>query len=131
MATKQKSHLVTGLAAFRANAKTLMALQGIDNDSQLWRLVSRRVTDAPSRKTVNNALQVRHDAQISTLEALAEAMNAPLWVMFIPGLTDTDLQSPSKERLVALVQNYLRCDNEGRGHAEHMAEAFAAKAKAR
>lgn len=131
MGVKQKNHLATGLAAFRANAKTLMALQGIENDSQLWRLVSRRVADAPSRKTVNNALQVRHDAQISTLEALSDALNVPIWVMFIPGLTEADLQSPNKERLIGLLENYLRCDNEGRGHAEHMAAAFAAKTKPR
>lgn len=131
MATKEKSHMATGLAAFRANVRTLMALQGITNDSEMWRLVSRRVAGAPSRKTVNNALQVRHDAQISTLEALAEALNVPIWVMFIPDLKESDLQSPNKERLTALVQNYLRCDNDGRSHAENMTAAFAAKTLSR
>lgn len=131
MGKASQNHVETGLAAFRENAKKLMALQGVENDSQLWRLVSKRVPGAPSRKTVNNALQVRHDAQISTLEAIAEGFNVPLWLMFIPGLTEADLQSPHKERLIALVENYLKCDSEARMHAESLTAAFAAKAEAR
>lgn len=80
-----------------------------------------------SRKTVNNALAGRHDAQISTLEAIATALDCPLWVLFLVGRQSEDLQSPSRERLVAMVADYLKCDTEGRHHVESMAAAFAAK----
>lgn len=80
-----------------------------------------------SRKTVNNALAGRHDAQISTLEAIASALDCPLWVLFLVGRQSEDLQSPARERLVAMVSDYLKCDTEGRHHVESMASAFAAK----
>lgn len=127
MAKIGQKHLLQGLAAFRKNVATLKMLRKIENDSELWRIVSRKVAGAPSRKTVNNAIQGRHDAQISTLEAIAEALDAPLWLLFLPNLEDSDLQSPNKERIVALIENYLQCDSDGRNHTEGMASAFAAK----
>lgn len=106
-----------------------MKLRGIKSHSELARLASRKGNGSPARKTVNNALAGRHDAQISTLEAIAAALDCPLWVLFLVGRQSSDLASPARESLIAMVQNYLKCDSEGRHHVEGMASAFAAKAK--
>lgn len=107
----------------------LMKLRGIKSHSELARLASRKNNGAPARKTINNALTGRHDAQISTLEAIATALDCPLWVLFLVGRSSEDLQSPARERLIAMVQAYLLCEDEGRHHVESLAMAFAAKAK--
>lgn len=117
-------HVAEGLAAFSSAAHTLMKLRNIKSDSELARLVSGK---AP--KTVNNALSGRHDAQISTLQAIADALDCPLWVMFLVGKEGHDLESPYRERLIKMVERYLKCDDEGRHHVESMAAAFAAKTK--
>jgi len=101
-----------------------MKIRKIESDAQLAEAV--RGLD---RKTVNNALSGRHNPKISTLEAIASALDCPLWVMFLVGKESSDLESPARERLIAIVQNYLRCDTEGRHHVESMAAAFAAKSK--
>lgn len=44
-------------------------------------------------------------------------------------MQDSDLQSPNRERLIAHVHTYLRCNSDERGHVESMAAAFAAKPK--
>lgn len=106
-----------------------MALRGIKSHSELARLASKGGATAPARKTVNNALTGRHDAQISTLEAIAAALDCPLWLLFLVGRQGKDLQSPARERLVAMVNAYLLCDDESRHHVESLASAFAAKAK--
>lgn len=99
-----------------------MKIRNFESDSQLAEKV-----DGKARKTINNALSGRHDAQISTLQAIADALDCPLWVMFLVGSTPEDLESPARERLIAVVTNYLKCDSEGRHHVESMASAFAAK----
>lgn len=109
----------------------MMKLRGIKSHSELSRLASRKGAGGPARKTINNALAGRHDAQISTLEAIAAALDCPLWLLFLVGRQDKDLQSPARERLVAMVNAYLKCDDEGRHHVEGMALAFAAKAVAK
>jgi len=101
-----------------------MKLRKIDSHSQLADVV--RGID---RKTVNNALSGRHNPKINTLEAIAAALDCPLWVMFLVGKKEKDLDSPYRERLVKMVEAYLQCDDEGRHHVESMASAFAAKAK--
>jgi len=104
-----------------------MKARDIPSHSALAQLVERKVAGAPSRKTINNALTGRHDVQISTLQAIADALDCPLWVMFLVGRRLEDLESPARERLIAMVQDYLKCDSESRHHVESMAAAFAAK----
>jgi hypothetical protein len=129
MAKDFQDHIAAGLSAFTKNVEALRRIKNLENDSELWRVMTKKVADAPSRKTVNNALVGRHDAQISTLQAVADTLDCPLWVLFIPNLLDTDLQSPNRERLIALMHSYLQCDNDSRHHVENMATAFAAKPK--
>lgn len=82
-----------------------------------------------SQKTINNVLKARlDDAKLSTFDSIATALGVPLWVLFIPTLRASDLQSPNRERLAALVENYLKCKDDGRHHTETMAAGFAAKA---
>lgn len=106
-----------------------MKLRGIESHSALARLVDKKSASSSSRKTVNNALSGRHDTQISKLQAIADALDCPLWVFFLTGKQESDLESPARERLIAVVQDYLKCDMDGRHHVESMASAFAAKAK--
>jgi transcriptional regulator with XRE-family HTH domain len=117
-------HVAEGLAAFTSAARVLMRLRKIESDAQLGDAV--RGLD---RKTVNNALSGRHNPKVSTLQAIADALDCPLWVMFLVGKSDQDLESPYRERLIKMVESYLKCDDEGRHHVESMASAFAAKAK--
>lgn len=106
-----------------------MKLRGIKSHSSLARLVDKKASEEAARKTVNNIMSGRHDTQISKLQAIADALDCPLWVFFLPGKKETDLDSPARERLIAVVQDYMKCDGEGRHHVESMASAFAAKAK--
>jgi transcriptional regulator with XRE-family HTH domain len=127
MGKKLQDHVSAGISAFNEAAAVLMKIKGIESDSELARLVEKKIHDGPSRKTVNNALTGRHDSQISTLQAIADALDCPLWVMFLTDRKDSDLESPTREQLIAVVQNYLKCDTEGRHHVAGMASAFAAK----
>jgi transcriptional regulator with XRE-family HTH domain len=121
---KHPDHIAEGLAAFSSAARTLMKLRNLKSEAELARLVSGK---AP--KSVNNALSGRHDAQISTLQAIADALDCPLWVMFLVGKAEKDLESPYRERLIKMVESYLKCDDEGRHHVESLAAAFAAKSR--
>jgi hypothetical protein len=124
MGRRSTDHVAEGLAAFSSAARTLMKIRNIESDSQLAEKV-----DGKARKTINNALSGRHDAQISTLQAIADALDCPLWVMFLVGSDPSDLESPARERLIAMVTHYLACDSDGRHHVENMASAFAAKSR--
>lgn len=126
---KGTEHVAEALAAFREGVATLMTIRDIKSDSELARIVTRKVPGGPSRKTVNNALAGRHDAQISTLEAIADALDCPLWVLFLVGRQSEDLRSPTRERLIAVVKDYLACSDADRHHVESLASAFAAKQK--
>lgn len=126
---KGTEHVAQALAAFREGVATLMTIRNIKSDSELARIVAKKVPGAPSRKTVNNALAGRHDAQISTLEAIADALDCPLWVLFLVGRQSDDLRSPARERLIAVVKDYLACTDADRHHVESLASAFAAKQK--
>lgn len=92
-------------------------------------MAMKRSPKKVSQKTINNVLAGRHDNKISSFDAIASALGIPMWVLFIPELKPEDLQSPARERLVSLVENYLRSDSDGRHHTEQMAAAFAAKAQ--
>jgi transcriptional regulator with XRE-family HTH domain len=124
MPNNRNEHVAEGLAAFSSAARVLMKLRKIESDAQLAEAV--RGVD---RKTVNNALSGRHNPKISTLEAIADALDCPLWVMFLVGKAEKDLESPYRERLIKMVEAYLQCDDEGRHHVESLAAAFAAKTK--
>lgn len=127
MAKHGKDHITQGLSAFMAGVRELAKLRGIDSDSELARVVSRKVAGGPSRKTINNALQGRHDAQIGTLQAIADGLDCPLWVLLLTGKSGADLASPRRERIISMMENYLRCADEDRFHVEALASAFAAK----
>lgn len=129
MAKRSKDRIAEGLAAFREAVPILMELRGIKSEAELARMVKRRMASGPSPKTINNALAGRHDAQISTLQAIADTLDCPLWVLFLVGRQPADLEIPTSERLVAMMTNYLQCDAEGRHHVESLAAAFAAKSK--
>lgn len=123
-----------GMETFKKNARMRMAAMGITEasggDKKVWEMViKRRSGEKISPKTVNNALQARHDSKVSTLAAIAEALQVDLWMMFHEGIREADLRPPMKERIADLVAQYLACDDEGRQQVENMAKAFAAKSK--
>lgn len=116
------------VAAFARNATWTMEAQQI-TEPELVTVVKKKSPRPVSQKTINNVLKARlDDAKLSTFDSMATALGVPLWVLFIPTLKASDLQSPNRERLVALVENYLKCKDEGRHHTETMAAGFAAKA---
>lgn len=129
MAKIKDTHVTSGFATFRQGVAALMDLREIKSHAELARIVSKKVGGV-SRKTINNALAGRHDAQISTLEAISEALDCPLWVLFLVGHKSHELRSPARERLIAMVNAYLECGDGDRHHVESLATAFAAKAKA-
>jgi hypothetical protein len=118
------------VAAFARNANWTMESLGL-TEPELVTVVKKKSPRPVSQKTINNVLKARlDDAKLSTFDSIATALGVPLWVLFIPTLRASDLQSPNRERLVALMENYLRCDNDSRHHTENMAAAFAAKSGA-
>lgn len=128
-----ESPVSVGLAAFSRNVRFAMDGQGVSSESELGRMVKRSSTapGAITTKTINNALNQKHDAKIGTLDAIAQGLKVPLWVLFVPGLKKEDLASPNRERFIAMVRHYLECDDEGRQQTEAAAKLFAAKTSAK
>lgn len=121
-------HTSEGFARFQSGVATLMNIREIKSHSELARIVSKK-GGGVSKRTVNNALTGRHDAQISTLQAISDALDCPLWVLFLVGHKSDELRSPTRERLVAMVNAYVQCTDSDRHHVESLAAAFAAKNK--
>lgn len=130
MPKQSQNRIAIALDAFAQNVAGIKADKQIPNDTELWLMVGKHSKHSPAQKTVNNTVKGRHDAKISNLEAIADGLNVPLWVLFVPGLEEAGLlKSPHRERFMALVDNYIKCKDDGRTHTEGMAAAFAAKAK--
>lgn len=111
------------MAAFAKNARVRMEALGVASDRELYRMVLKRTQ--VGEKTVNNALKARHDAKISTLNAVAEALGLPVWVLLIPEMPPELLQEPDAQRVVRLVQHFIASNGEGRSHIENIAAAAA------
>lgn len=111
--------------AFSKNVSVRMRALGIESDRELFIMVTKKARKAPGEKTVNNAVKARHDAKISTLNAIADALGLPLWVLLVPEMPPDLLQEPDAHRVVRLVQNFLASNGEGRTHIENIAAAAA------
>lgn len=64
------------------------------------------------------------NTRIADLSHISEQLDAPLWILFIPGLSDHPemLERASIKRLNALVQNYLAMDERSRHGVDVLAE---------
>jgi hypothetical protein len=131
MANSAHRLIEEALSAFSQNLQARKDALRIKDDTELWRNMKANLKGAISQKTVNNASKGRHDAKLSTLEAIAESVQVPLWVMFIPGLNKRFMETQSKDRLVKLVTDYLASDGAGRGQIENAAALYADLAKTR
>lgn len=126
MPHKALSPAEIAMEAFARNVSTRMEALRIGSDRELYRMVKKLYRgEVPGEKTVNNAINARHDAKISTLNSIAEALKLPLWVLLIPDLPSELLHDPDAQRLVRLVQNFLASSGEGRVHIENVAAAAA------
>ena len=126
MALPKHSPVAAAMAAFSRSVAIRKDALGITSDRDLYGMIKKmpRVV-GPSEKTVNNAVKGRHDAKISTLNAIAEALDLPLWVLLIPELPPELLQEPDAHRVVRLVQHFIASNGEGRSHIENIAAAAA------
>jgi hypothetical protein len=131
MANSAHRLIEEALTAFSQNLQARKDALRIKDDTELWRSMKANRKGAISQKTVNNASKGRHDAKLSTLEAIAESVQVPLWIMFIPGLDKRFMETQSKDRLVKLVTDYLASDGAGRGQIENAAALYADLAKTR
>jgi hypothetical protein len=131
MANSAHRLIEEALSAFSQNLQARKDALRIKDDTELWRNMKATRKGAISQKTVNNASKGRHDAKLSTLEAIAESVQVPLWIMFIPGLDKRFMETQSKDRLVKLVTDYLASDGAGRGQIENAAALYADLAKTR
>jgi len=120
---KTPSPAEIAMAAFAQNTRVRMAALGVTSDRDLYRMVVKRAE--VSEKTVNNALNARHDSKIGTLNAVAESLGLPVWVLLIPELPPELLQEPDAHRVVRLVQHFIASNGEGRSHIENIAAAAA------
>lgn len=131
MATRTPKPSEIAMDAFRRNVQVRKEAIGIGSDRELYHMVKQRLRhgDAPSEKTVNNAVEARHDAKISTLDAIAEGLGVPLWLLLIPDMPPELLKDPAANRLVRLVEDYISSAGEGRQHIENIAAAAAFQAQ--
>lgn len=129
LSTHKKAVLKDALESFGASLKAYRNLQGI-SQAELGRIVREkvpgRVSEGFAVKNISNIEAGRYKPELGTLSAIAEAIDVPLWVMFLPGINKEILASPYKERLVRLMRDYMRCDDTGRLHTENMAAGQAA-----
>jgi hypothetical protein len=131
MANSAHRLIEEALSAFSHNLQARKGALRIKDDTELWRAMKTSRKGSISQKTVNNASKGRHDAKLSTLEAIAESVDVPLWVMFIPGLDQKFMETPAKDRLVKLLTDYLASDGAGRGQIENAAALYADLSKNR
>jgi hypothetical protein len=114
------------MEAFSRNAARRMQAIGVGTDRELFHMLKQKFrAEEITEKTVNNAVKARHNAKIGTLNAIAETLGLPLWVLMIPDLPEEFLRDQDAQRLVRLVQGYLESDGEGRAHIENIAAAAA------
>lgn len=66
-------------------------------------------------------------ATIGDMGKIANALDCPLWVLMIPGLSDHPelLDGPGLQRLVRLMERYIECDDSKRFDVEVVAQAGA------
>lgn len=74
-----------------------------------------------SEQDIAAILKGEQDSPISHFAAVGEALNVPLWMLFIKGLPQEFLQSPLKECFTVLVENYFRCSPADQRHLERIA----------
>lgn len=125
MAVLPKSQVEIALEAFSKNLAARTAYLEIRDDTALWHAMKTKRKVVVSQKTVNNAAKGRHDAKLSTLEAIAATVDVPLWVMLIPDLNRDFMENSAKDRLVKLVADYAHADGAGRGQIENAAALYA------
>lgn len=130
MQTPKRSPAEIAMEAFVRSVGLRKAALGIKTDREIFKMVAAKFKQgAVKEKTVNNALNGRHDAKIGTLNAIAEALGLPLWVFLIPDVPEEFLTDKDKDRLVRLVNHYISSHGEGRAHIENIAAAAAYQSK--
>lgn len=80
-----------------------------------------------STKQLERINQKGPRATLGELGKIADALDCPLWVLMLPGLSAHPhlLQGPGLHRLVSLVENYLACDDGKRANLDASALALA------
>lgn len=82
-----------------------------------------------SMKTVYNVANKTHPPHARTLIRIAEKLQIPVWVMFIPNLPEEVLERGNLERFIKMVSNYFETHEDERHHVESTAATWAANRK--
>jgi hypothetical protein len=98
--------------AFRTNALRVIEGRGM-NKNDIAKPIQER--GGPVSKTTYNALGPDHVPNIETMQAIAEELDLPLWLLCIPGLPE-ELVKNERERkqLERIVTQYVKCRDTGR-----------------
>jgi len=83
------------------------------NDGQLAQAMEKGKVRV-SKKTLNNIRHAKHPTGIDNLEAVANQLDVPLWIMLIPNLPTQFLVNPLKDRLRAMVEHYVEFETRDR-----------------
>lgn len=88
--------------------------------------VLRAAKRARPMPTLERALAGKN-ARIADLNDIAEQLDAPLWVLFIPGLSEHPelLQREGIARIKQLVTNYMAMNDHARNGVDVLAEHYA------
>lgn len=82
---------------------------------------------ANNKKTIYNVLDLEHPANLESVAKIAEKLDVPLWMLFIPGLDKHRelLKDGALKPLQAIVQNYLESAPSRRTDIEETARVTA------
>src|SRR4051812_20286442 len=98
-------------AAFKANALWVIQRRTMSKNDLAKPIEAK---GGPVSKTVYNALGEEHPPNIETMQAIAEQLDLPLWVLMIPNLPKELLEGLERKRFEKLVTDFFVSGETGR-----------------
>jgi hypothetical protein len=97
--------------AFKANALWVIERREMTKNDVARPIEAR---GGPVSKTVYNALGADHPPNIETMQAIAEQLDIPLWILMVPNLPKELLEGAERKRFESIVADFFISNETGR-----------------
>lgn len=114
MDTRVGKRSVEAWEAFRVNALWVLKRREMSKND-IAKPIEKR--GGPVVKTTYNALSdadPRHPPNIETMQAIAEELDIPLWILMIPGVPQELLEGSERKRFETVVTDFFASADTGR-----------------
>lgn len=110
------------LKSFQTSVELVLEARGM-NKNDLGKAIEAK--GLASNKTAYNVLSDEpQPRKLESLAAVAEVLDIPLWILLIPEIPKELLDGEARKQLIATVQHYMACDEEGRREVADTARVF-------